>query len=150
MSHRSPAVIAAIVNDYKRGVPVNEIVRLHGTSAESVRTYARRAGIGPRPARQRGFCDACTMSRVLNHEGLCDGCADDVPLTEGRWVRRGLVQVWVENPKPKRQVAAELIACPKCEATVTESCRTKNGHRTNDHLERLTPRLCECGHLPKP
>ena len=150
MSAIKPALMAAIVNDYRNDMPVQQIARKHGVSTESVRTYARRGGLGPRPARERGFCDSCTSARVLDADGLCSTCSEEVPLTDGKWVRRGLTMVWVENPKPVRQVPRELLACPKSLATVTESCRTKNGHRTPDHRERLAPRLCACGHQPKP
>ena len=148
---KSQAEVDAIVADYTAGVPVNYMIGKHCTSAESIRTYVRRAGLPPRAQvrRERGVCDACTSQRVLNDDGLCDTCTEEIQLTDGRWVRRGLTLMWVADPKPERQVPRELIACPKCRATVTESCRTKNGHRTSDHLERLAPRLCACGHPPK-
>lgn len=82
----------------------------------------------------------------------------------GTRVRRpGGIYVWQPTPKPKgrpkirrtwdevRIWAGEgLIACPTCGAKTSESCRTRTGHTTYAHKDRLVPRTCPCGaDLPK-
>lgn len=66
-------------------------------------------------------------------------------LTGGRWVNNRGIQRWRPDPPPLRP-APDLtkIAC-HCGATVAQTCRTKNGHRTHDHEHRALPRICRCG-----
>lgn len=96
---RSPdtATVAAMVADYRRGLPLDVIAARHGWSANSVLKYARLAGVGPRT--ERGVCSSCTKSRRVNPDGLCGLCEQDVPLTGGQWVydRRRGVEVWVDE-----------------------------------------------------
>lgn len=78
-------------------------------------------------------------------------------LTEGRWVVRGGIAHWSDAPevaevrdlkaKPKRRRldVGTLIACPRCRAKVTETCKTTGGNPTAEHAERLVSRRCPCG-----
>lgn len=43
-----------------------------------------------------------------------------------------------------------VIACPTCHVTVTETCRTREGHRTRSHPAREIPRQCPCGKTLQP
>lgn len=80
-----------------------------------------------------------------------EGYHPDDGLEDGRWeLGPGRVQVWVPDV-PVLHVVPDLdgdqedIACPTCGVTATETCRTKNGHRTKDHPARETQRICSCG-----
>lgn len=77
----------AIVADYRDGLRVNLIAERHAVSPETVRRYARDAGVSSRLNTCR-----CRTDHV------CDNCAAEIPLTGGAWVldpvRR--VQVWEE------------------------------------------------------
>lgn len=96
------------------------------------------------------WCGVTTSSP----ERVCRGCVnterrahlvpdDTVALRGGRWVmgpRR--VLVW----EPTLQDAdANTIACYRCGALAHQTCRSKNGHRTQPHQERHIPRCCPCG-----
>ena len=76
-------------------------------------------------------------------------------LADGAWRfdpwRR--VQVWVETPGAQRVEEvdlSELLACPTCHARVDQTCRTKSGHRTTPHGNRIVPRQCKCGRALAP
>lgn len=67
-------------------------------------------------------------------------------LTDGTWRTRGLVRVWVPSTPPRRKVdLSSLIACPTCHARIDQSCRTRSGHTTVEHANRLVRRKCPCG-----
>lgn len=77
-------------------------------------------------------------------------------LTDGEWVRKGLVWHWVANPHaepeqvefdPPTYAAHELIACPFCLARMDESCKTDGGW---SHASRLLKRVCACGGPVRP
>ena len=56
----------------------------------------------------------------------------DDALTGGEWRLdpRRRVLVWIQT-EPDPDPITHLIACPTCRAGVTETCRTRNGHRTS-------------------
>lgn len=72
----------------------------------------------------------------------------------GRWVQRGLVKVWDDSPPPPKYRLSDLIACPTCRATVTQSCRVvkgaSKGKPKGDHVLRLVKRQCVCGNRLQP
>ena len=81
---------------------------------------------------------------------LADYCRDrrstDTALTGGTWQRQGLVMVWVPDvPQPRQVDLSTLIACPTCHARIDQSCRTRSGHTTAEHANRLVRRKCACG-----
>jgi len=103
-------------------------------------------------------CGWCGRATTTAGSDVCPNCvtidrhATDVPpwtdgLYGGNWVNDGGIQRWVpwETETPETPPVLDLIACPTCRATVTETCRTKLGHRTSDHSTRLLSRRCECG-----
>lgn len=77
-------------------------------------------------------------------------------LTGGAWVVVRGVSRWVadepvEDAEPTLTItpsALDLIACPYCNAKVTESCKNSSGRRREPHKDRLTRRLCQCGAIP--
>lgn len=79
---------------------------------------------------------------------------DRIELTDGEWRpdRHG-IQRWYPATVTIREIRPEPevpVAC-KCGARRNESCRTKSGHRTQDHVDRWLPRACACGaSLSKP
>lgn len=75
----------AILADYRAGIRANLIAERYGVSAQTVRRYARDAGVTSRLNRCR--CKAGF---------LCDNCEADVELTGGAWVRNGLTEKWEE------------------------------------------------------
>lgn len=93
MKRPTAATKEAVVEDYRAGLPVNTIAARHGVSLESVRSWARAAGLTKREGKP-GRCRACHQ-QVLLYDGHCGSCRADIPLTGGRWVpKRGIV-VWV-------------------------------------------------------
>ena len=72
----------------------------------------------------------------------------------GRWVPRGLIQVWEgPQPHPSDDLFVDeggLVACPHCLARYDQPCRRPTGRVTGEHSERIAPRLCTCGNLPHP
>jgi hypothetical protein len=67
-------------------------------------------------------------------------------LEDGAWIKRGHIVVWVPAAPPPRKVdLSTLVACPTCRARVVQSCRTKSGHTTAAHANRLVQRRCGCG-----
>jgi hypothetical protein len=73
---------------------------------------------------------------------------DDLALTGGRWVTVRGVQRW--RAEPVMLLALRLVPDPdaiacRCGAKVTETCRTRNGHRTRSHDYRVIPQACQCG-----
>lgn len=79
---------------------------------------------------------------------------DRIALTGGQWrPRKDGVLVWVRNAVTmtsdewrRSGQDGPRIGCGQCGALVTETCRTRNGHRTTNHIGRL-PRECDCGAL---
>jgi hypothetical protein len=79
---------------------------------------------------------------------------DPVALTGGRWVidTRRRIQVWEPYYYPEPVVVGpaapefdpDEIAC-HCGTTISETCRTRNGHPTRDHSGRRLARRCFCG-----
>ena len=96
MSRRDQARAAAIVADYKSGMSTRKIKDKYGVGLSTIYVYASEAGAG-RYGSKKGYCVACTHPRSLNDNDLCRACCDDVPLTGGRWVGRGGIQVWVQD-----------------------------------------------------
>jgi hypothetical protein len=70
-------------------------------------------------------------------------------LTNGQWVRRGLIWAWVENPHKLGDRPSwnphDLIACPTCHARMDERCKTRLGKSAQSHDSRLVARVCGCG-----
>ena len=67
-------------------------------------------------------------------------------LEDGAWTKRGHIVVWVPDAPPPRKVdLSTLIACPTCHARVDQTCRTRSGHTTTAHANRLVRRKCGCG-----
>lgn len=105
----------------------------------------------------RRRCTECGRSHRCATD-LCQTCRDPdaVELTNGRWVPRGGILVWVADPpplalvpKPRVVDLADLIACPTCQAKVTEACKTIGGY-TTAHPKRLVSRRCPCGSTLEP
>jgi hypothetical protein len=70
---------------------------------------------------------------------------DDM-LTNGEWVLRGAIRVWVENPRVQMTAdfrPHDFIACPTCHARMDERCT--GNKRNRDHSSRLVKRVCPCG-----
>lgn len=87
---------AAVIADYCDGLPIKDIAEIHHVTRETVRLWARRAGVSrPGTAAYYGRCTACCAPRALP-SGLCRPCADEIPLRGGRWVPRGGIVVWRE------------------------------------------------------
>ena len=95
MTRRDPDRMAAIVADYKTGMPTRAIKAKYGVALSTIYLYAAQAGVA-RYGGTVGHCSGCTSVRNLNADNLCRACVDDVPLRNGRWVydRRRGVQVW--------------------------------------------------------
>ena len=63
-------------------------------------------------------------------------------LTVGHWENtRGGVWRWVPDAPELRN----LIACPRCFATMTEPCRLPSGVPCMPHRARLVGAVCQCG-----
>lgn len=104
-----PATVAQVVDDYRAGAPVKVIAARHKVSPESIRQFARKAGLGNREGRG-GRCPSCTNMSTL-YGGLCRPCRDDIPLTDGRWMPNNHgVQVWVPDPVVMHQAEWHQIA----------------------------------------
>ena len=84
---------AAAIRDYAEGHRVKDIAERYGVGTESVRIWARQAGLRDREGRG-GYCTCCKAARILRG-GLCAPCRADIPLTGGRWVPVRGVQRWV-------------------------------------------------------
>ena len=95
MTRRDPDRMAAIVADYKTGMPTRAIKAKYGVALSTIYLYASEAGVG-RYGDASGHCAGCTAVRNLNADNLCRACVDDVPLRNGQWVydRKRGVQVW--------------------------------------------------------
>lgn len=73
-------------------------------------------------------------------------------MSTGVWVpQRGvqrLVLVDDDAPCAPERDLSQLIACPTCRATITQSCRvvvgSTKGRRRADHVLRLVSRRCKC------
>lgn len=79
-----------------------------------------------------------------------EGYHPDDGLTDGQWVIRRGVWFWEANDSFGLHAVPDLppnerVACRTCGATVTQTCVTRQGHRTKDHPTRETPRICPCG-----
>ena len=83
----------AVVRDYEAGAAVNYLSERYGVSPESVRLWARKAGIPRSGGEYVGRCTSCGAPRA-QASGFCRPCAHDIPLTGGRWVPRGGIVVW--------------------------------------------------------
>ena len=90
----------AVIGDYAEGHRVKDIAARHGVGTETVRLWARSAGLRDREGRG-GYCACCKSARILRG-GLCAPCRADIPLTGGRWVPRGGIVVW----EPEMDVAS--------------------------------------------
>lgn len=86
----------AVLDAYASGLPVYAIARQHRVSAETIRSWARAAGIGPRPG-VTATCSGCANVKRVYEDRLCSTCLADLPLTGGRWVPRGGVLRWVSE-----------------------------------------------------
>jgi hypothetical protein len=76
---------------------------------------------------------------------------DDM-LTNGQWVLRGAIRVWVENPRVQMTAdfrPHDFIACPTCHARMDEKCQRRNG-KESSHSSRLVRRVCACGASVRP
>lgn len=93
MNCHSATVRAAAIDDYRNGCLVKDIAARHKVSPESVRLWARQAGIARSGGEYVGRCNACGSSRGRDG-GLCRPCSAEVPLTGGRWIPRGGIVVW--------------------------------------------------------
>ena len=91
-----------VLEDYIAGLPVHAIAREHGVATETIRAWARQAGIGPRPG-VIATCRGCSNVKRCYDDRMCATCLADIPLSGGRWVPRGGVQVWVAFPDRRRQ-----------------------------------------------
>lgn len=60
---------------------------------------------------------------------------DDLALSGGRWVRRGLIQLWVPDAPPRQ--ATTLLVCRVCAAPEGERCRTPGGRVVARHRKGL-------------
>lgn len=88
------------------------------------------------------------MSRQRHY--TFQGYHPDDALTDGRWVTHRGIQRWEPNTPVQLHAVPDLppnerVACPTCGATVTQTCVTRQGHRTKDHPTRELPRCCPCG-----
>lgn len=91
----------AVIRDYQAGHKVKDIAARYGVGTESIRIWARRAGVDRQGNIYRGRCPICSAARVCD-DGFCRPCGADLELTGGRWVpRRGIV-VW----QPEMDVAS--------------------------------------------
>lgn len=87
------ATRTAVVADYREGIHVKAIARNHGVSVETVRTWARMAGINRCGGDYHGRCRSCAAPRA-RRSGFCRPCEAEIPLTGGRWIGRGGIVVW--------------------------------------------------------
>jgi hypothetical protein len=109
-----------IVEEYRRGDRVIAIATRHGVSDTVVSKYAHRAGLSrpkanvdQRPEAPCVHCGrlcrakygACADCRIAGYSTPeCDS-SDILSDDKGRWVRRGLIQVWMPNATvmPRRE-----------------------------------------------
>jgi predicted transcriptional regulator len=89
---RAVADVTPVLADYKAGMLVKDIAVKYGIGRETVRNYARTAGLGRRENGE-GTCGACQQTALLR-EGICNPCRADIPLTGGHWVPKGGIVVW--------------------------------------------------------
>ena len=90
---------------------------------------------------------------------------EQIGLTGGRWVTVGGIQRWIKDapekpvppkleraqlrPAPMPTEITQLVACPRCRATLAQPCKTESGNSTT-HTERIVPRRCPCGQPVEP
>jgi hypothetical protein len=145
------ATKAAILDDYRAGIPTIDIAAKYGISDKTVNRYTREAGLRRMRNTQsrRATCQQCGKS-CLTGRHLCRTCEraneDDHALTDGHWANVGGIMRWFPNLTAVPDQAAfdpDEIAC-LCGATVTKQCRTKTGQSRKNHAGRK-PRRCPCG-----
>ena len=67
-------------------------------------------------------------------------------LEDGAWIKRDHIMRWTPTAPPRPKVdLSTLIACPTCHARIDQSCRTRSGHTTGEHANRIVRRKCPCG-----
>jgi hypothetical protein len=98
-------------------------------------------------------CTPCRLASNAERRGYRQPIASPNALPPGKWRPvKGILRFFPETvvltvaPPPVEPVAEvpldDPIACPICRARATETCRTRNGHKTRSHNARVIPRRC--------
>ena len=97
-------VIAAIVDDYRAGLPTAIIAARHGVTTKTVNRHALNAGVRQvaqtAPTRPRVPCATCGNLCRPRSGGVCAACIAaekawcEAELTGGRWVPHRGILIW--------------------------------------------------------